>query len=116
MRSVVQGHRAVVREAHRRGVTIAMGTDSPMTAHGRNLEELSLLVDSGLTAREALLAATSTAARLLGMQEEIGTVERGKRADLVVVAGDALEITTLAQRIDAVYQDGRRVPPIKEAR
>jgi len=73
-------------------------------------------VDSGLTAREALLAATSTAARLLGMQEEIGTVERGKRADLVVVAGDALEITTLAQRIDAVYQDGRRVPPIKEAR
>jgi imidazolonepropionase-like amidohydrolase len=116
MRSVVQGHRAVVREAHRRGVTVAMGTDSPMTAHGRNLEELSLLVDSGLTAREALLAATSTAARLLGMQGEIGTVERGKRADLVVVAGDALEITTLAQRIDAVYQDGRRVPPIKEAR
>jgi imidazolonepropionase-like amidohydrolase len=50
------------------------------------------------------------------MQEEIGTVERGKRADLVVVAGDALEIATLAQRIDAVYQDGRRVLPIKEAR
>jgi imidazolonepropionase-like amidohydrolase len=115
LRSVAEGHRAVVREAHRRGVTIAMGTDCPVAAHGRNLEELALLTECGLTAREALLAATSTAARLLGLEGEIGTVERGKRADLVMVVGDALEIATLPQRIDSVYRDGARVPPVKQA-
>ena len=112
IRSVVEGHRAVVRDAHRRGVTIAMGTDCPEVAHGRNLEELVLLAECGLTGQEALLAATSTAARLLGLEGEIGTVERGKRADLVVVVGDALEIATLAQRIDSVYTSGVRVPSV----
>jgi len=59
MRTVAQGHRAVVREAHRLGVTIAMGTDCPVAAHGRNLEELSLLAECGLSPTEALVSATS---------------------------------------------------------
>lgn len=109
MSRMVDDHRSAVREAHRRGVPIAMGTDSPVAAHGRNLEELWLLTECGLTATEALVAGTSTAARLLGMEQEIGTIEPGKRADLVVVAGDPLDVATLGRRIESVYRDGRRV-------
>ncbi len=112
MRTVAQGHRAVVREAHRLGVTIAMGTDCPVVAHGRNLEELSLLADCGLSPTETLVAATSIAARLLGIEEEVGTVEPGKRADLVLVTGDVLQVATIGQRIDSVYRDGVRVRPL----
>lgn len=109
--SIVEGHRAVVRSAHLRGIPIAMGTDCPMTPHGRNLEELQLLVECGLTPAEALVAATSTAARLLGLEAAIGRIDLGLRADVVVVEGDPLDVTGLVARIADVYQAGRRVGP-----
>ncbi len=109
--AVAEAHRAAVRRAPDRGVPIAMGTDCPVVPHGRNLEELELLTLCGLTPTEALLAATSTAARLLGLDDEIGTVAPGKRADLVVVAGDPLEVAGMAHRITDVYRDGVRVGP-----
>jgi imidazolonepropionase-like amidohydrolase len=55
------------------------------------------------------VATTRSAAELLGLQDDLGTLEPGKRADLVVVDGDALDVATLDQRITAVYQDGRQV-------
>ncbi len=109
--AVAEAHRAAVRRAHDRGVPIAMGTDCPVVPHGRNLEELELLTLCGLTPTEALLAATSTAARLLGLDDEIGAIAPGKRADLVVVAGDPLEVAGMARRITDVYRDGVRVGP-----
>ena len=62
-----------------------------------------------MTPTAALHAATASAAELLGVAGELGTVQPGKRADLVLVDGDALDVQTLPDRIRAVYQDGRLV-------
>ena len=55
------------------------------------------------------MATTRTAAELLGVADELGTLEPGKRADLVMVQGDPLELGTLPDRISAVWKDGRQV-------
>ncbi|MDQ7908288.1 amidohydrolase family protein [Phytohabitans sp. ZYX-F-186] len=98
-----------VRRAIAAGIRIAFGTDSGVTAHGRNLEELGLLVDCGMTPAQALRSATRSAAELMGLDADLGTVEPGKRADLVVVDGDPLDVATLADRIVSVHQDGKLV-------
>jgi len=109
--ALVEAHRGAVREAHRRGIPIAMGTDCPVTPHGRNAEELELLVASGLTPSEALAAGTSVAARLLGLEGEIGRVAVGLRADLLVVAGDPGDVSGFRGRLRQVVQRGVRVGP-----
>lgn len=98
-----------VRRAIAAGVRIAFGTDSGVTAHGRNLEEFELLQACGMTPAGALRAATLSAAGLMGLDSELGSIEPGKRADLVVVSGDPLDLTDFAGRIRLVYQDGNRV-------
>ena len=108
-REVISIHREAFRRAVGAGVKVAMGTDSGVTPHGRNLDELQLMVDGGMTPMQALVATTRSAAELMGLDAELGTLEAGKRADLVVVDGDPLELGELASRISAVYQDGRRV-------
>jgi imidazolonepropionase-like amidohydrolase len=106
---VVAIHRDAFHRAVGAGVKVAMGTDSGVTPHGANLEELRLMVDGGMTPMQALVATTRSAAELMGLDGELGTLEEGKRADLVVVDGDPLEVSELASRISAVYQDGRQV-------
>jgi imidazolonepropionase-like amidohydrolase len=86
-----------------------MGTDSGVTPHGRNLDELVLMAEGGMTPSAVLVASTSAAAELLGLADELGTIEPGKRADLVVVDGDPYAFAGLRERIRAVYQDGRLV-------
>lgn len=108
--SVRRQHRAAVSAAHRAGVRIAMGTDCPMAPHGSNLEELRLLQACGLSAADALRAATSVAADLLGT-EDGGRIEVGARADLVLVRGDALDFGSLEERVERVYLNGSEVPP-----
>ena len=102
-------HRAVVRAAHARGIPIAMGTDCPVQPHGTNLGELALLVECGLSPTEALLAATSVAARLLRLESEIGGIAPGFAADLVVADGDPLDVADLPARIRRVYRNGTLV-------
>jgi imidazolonepropionase-like amidohydrolase len=97
---------ASVRAAIAAGVKIAMGTDAPVYPHGKNLRELELLVQAGMKPAQALHAATLSAAMLMGMDGELGTLEPGKVADLVIAEGDALDIHDLGSRIRAVYQDG----------
>ncbi len=97
-----------VRKAIQAGVKIAMGTDSGVTPHGRNLRELELMAGLGMTPAAVLEATTRSAARLLGVDDRLGTIEPGKVADLVVVDGDAYAFDTLAERIDSVWLDGRR--------
>jgi imidazolonepropionase-like amidohydrolase len=58
---------------------------------------------------DVLVATTRTAAELMGMSRELGTIEPGKRADLVVIGGDPFDFSDLAGRIERVYQDGRLV-------
>jgi imidazolonepropionase-like amidohydrolase len=106
---VVEVHAESFRRAVAAGVRVAMGTDSGVTAHGENLREVALMVEGGMTPAQALHATTLSAAELLGMADELGSLEPGKRADLVVIDGDALDVATLPQRIGAVYMDGRRV-------
>lgn len=93
------------------GVTIAMGTDCGISPrHGENLRELGHLVAAGMTPMQAILAGTATAARLLQLDTITGTLEAGKRADLVVVDGDPLaDIACLADpaNVVLVMKDGR---------
>jgi imidazolonepropionase-like amidohydrolase len=105
---VIRAHRESVRRAIEAGVRIAFGTDTGVTPHGQNLDELALLVECGLTPAQALRAATREAAQLLGTTD-LGTVEPGKIADLVLVDGDLSEVDTLAERVRAVYQGGVEV-------
>jgi imidazolonepropionase-like amidohydrolase len=108
-REVTEIHRDSFARAVKAGVKVAMGTDSGVTPHGNNLRELTLMVEGGMTPMDAIVATTRSAAELMGLDGELGTLEPGKRADLVVVDGDPLDVATLDQRIGAVYQDGRQV-------
>jgi imidazolonepropionase-like amidohydrolase len=86
-----------LRAAIGAGVTVALGTDAGIVAHGANLRELALLVDFGLTPMQAILAGTANAARLNKLDDEVGTIEVGKRADLVATGFDPLlDIHSLA--------------------
>jgi imidazolonepropionase-like amidohydrolase len=108
-REVVDIHRDSFRKAVAAGVKVAMGTDSGVTPHGENLRELSLMADGGMTPAQAITATTSVAAELMGLEDELGTIEPGKRADVVVVEGDPFDLKTLAQRVEVVYKDGQRL-------
>lgn len=87
---VLQAHHESIARAHAAGVKIAMGTDSGVGHHGTNLEELAQLVDIGMTPMQALAASTRTAAELLGLADQIGTLESGKLADIVISTIDPL--------------------------
>jgi imidazolonepropionase-like amidohydrolase len=106
---VAEAHADSFRRAVAAGVKVAMGTDSGVTPHGRNLAELELMAKGGMTPAQVLAATTSSAAELLGLSDELGTLEPGKRADVVVVDGDPFELATLGDRIAAVVKDGRLV-------
>ena len=93
------------------GVKVAMGTDCPVAPHGTNLNELRHMAANGFTPEQALHAATKSAAELMGLQDELGTIEPGKRADLVVIDGDPLEFDGYEDRIEQVWKDGVRVVP-----
>lgn len=106
---VIGAHRESFARAVAAGVQVAMGTDSGVAQHGQNLRELVLMADGGMTPQEALVAATRSAADLLGLRDEAGELSPGKRADIVAVAGDPLDLANLKENIRAVYKDGRQV-------
>ena len=106
---VAEAHADSFRRAVAAGVKVAMGTDSGITPHGRNLAELELMAKGGMTPAQVLAATTSSAAELLGLSGELGTLEPGKRADVVVVDGDPFELATVADRVAAVVKDGQLV-------
>lgn len=108
-REVVDTHTASFAKAVAAGVKVAMGTDSGVTPHGQNLRELALMVDGGMSPMQAIVATTRSAAELMGLDSELGTLEPGKRADLVLVDGDPLDVATLADRVTEVYKDGARL-------
>src|SRR4029077_19886712 len=89
-REVIDIHRDSFRRAVAAGVKVAMGTDCPVTPHGQNLRELLAMQRGGVSPSEGPVAATRTASELLGVDADRGTLEPGKRADLLVVDGDPL--------------------------
>ncbi len=93
--------------ARRLGVKLAFGTDNGVYRHGTNAGEIPLLVKyGGLTPREALIAATVSAADLLGLSAEIGTLAPGRSADIVAVDGDPLEDEAAMTRVRFVMARG----------
>ena len=107
-------HLESVRMARAAGVRIAMGTDAgtPFNIHGDNLRELKLLVDCGFSPMDAIEAGTRIAAQVLGMENQLGTIEEGKLADLVLIEGNPLEdIEILLKRelIRLVIKGGKNV-------
>jgi len=107
-------HLESIRMARDAGVRIAMGTDAgtPFNIHGDNLSELKFLVDCGFSPMEAIEAGTRIAAQVLGMEKELGTIEEGKLADLVLIEGNPLEdIEILLKRelIRLVMKGGKQI-------
>ncbi|WP_417620999.1 amidohydrolase family protein [Parasphingorhabdus sp.] len=96
-----------VTSAKRLGVPIVFGTDAGVFDHGRNAEEFQLMVDAGLTPREALASATTLAARTLDMENEIGRIAVGYSADLIAFDGNPLDDVRVLEKIDWVMVRGR---------
>ena len=104
-----QNHIESVQKALAAGVKVVAGTDAGGWVHGNNAQELQCLVEAGMTPMQAIMAATGWAAECCGIEKDVGTVEKGKAADLVVVDGDPLRDITLLQdksRIKLVMKEG----------
>ena len=98
-----------LRKAYPAGVRIAFGTDAGVSKHGRNADEFELMVKYGMPPAEAIKAATVNAADLLGLSSEIGSIEPGKSADIIAVAGDPLADVTVLKMVDFVMARGEVV-------
>ncbi|MCA1644804.1 MAG: amidohydrolase family protein [Chloroflexi bacterium] len=108
-REVMADHQASFRLAVERGVRIAMGTDTGVGPHGTNAEELELMVEAGMTPMQAIVATTRTAAECMRIAHLTGTLEVGKRADVLGVDGDPLADISLLQdqaRLALIVRDG----------
>ena len=92
--------------AYAAGIKIAFGTDSGVSPHGENGQEFRYMVEGGMPPMEALQAATIVAARLVKLDDQLGSLEAGKLADIVAVPGDPLEDITLMERVSFVMKDG----------
>jgi imidazolonepropionase-like amidohydrolase len=97
------------RRAVQGGVKIAFGTDSAVSPHGQNAHEFELMVAGGMTPAEALRAATSGGATLLGRERDLGAIAPGMLADLVAVPGNPLEDIAVMKHPVAVFKDGAPV-------
>src|SRR5207247_9940588 len=92
--------------ALRAGVKIACGTDAGVFPHGDQVKEFRIYVEEGMTPMQAIQAATRTASELMGWEDKVGAVERGRYADLVAVAGDPLRDITELERVQWVMKGG----------
>ena len=97
---------ATFARAYQSGVKIAFGTDSGVSPHGHNAKEFAYMVEAGMPPLEAIRSATLEAARLLGQEDRLGTLEAGKLADVVAVPDDPSRDITSLQRVSFVMKDG----------
>src|SRR6266498_2651529 len=114
-RAATAARSEMFRNAVRIGVKISFGTDAAVFPHGQNAKEFKLMVDLGMTPMDALRSATSTDAELLGIAQKVGTLEKGKLADIVAMPGDPASDITATERVFFVMKEGKIVrngPPI----
>jgi imidazolonepropionase-like amidohydrolase len=105
MEKVLRKELSIIGILHRAGVTIVAGTDQSVPGHSLH-RELELYVRAGFTPQEALQAATIVPARVMGMEKELGTIEKGKRADLIIVNGNPLENIHNIRNVEYVITNG----------
>ena len=94
-------------KAVRAGVKMAFGTDAGVCAYGTSGKQFAFMVKYGMTPMQAIQAATSNAADLLGHTNDLGSIKAGKYADLIAVSGDPLKDISLLERVEFVMKDGK---------
>ena len=94
-------------KAVRAGVRMAFGTDAGVCKYGTSGKQFAFMVKYGMTPMQAIQAATSSAADLLGHSDELGSIKSGKYADLIAVSGDPLKDISLLERVEFVMKDGK---------
>ena len=94
------------KKAYENGVKIAFGTDSGVSYHGDNANEFIYMHEAGMSALEAIRSATVTASELLGKSDMLGTIEKGKYADIIAVDGDPTQDVQAMKRVGFVMKDG----------
>lgn len=97
---------ATFAKAYKRGVKIAFGTDAGVFPHGLNALEFQYMTEAGMPAMAAIQSATMEAAKLLRIDEQVGSLEAGKWADLIAVPGNPLEDIKVMMQVDFVMKDG----------
>jgi imidazolonepropionase-like amidohydrolase len=97
---------ATAGKAYKAGVKIAFGTDAAVYPHGQNAKEFKFMVDAGMPAMFVLQAATTHAAELLKKSKDLGSIDAGKFADIIAVAGNPLDDITLMQNVGFVMKEG----------
>ena len=98
--------RETFKKAQAAGVKIAFGTDSGVSPHGENAHEFELMVAGGMPPMKAIQSATREASRLLKIDDRLGTLEAGKLADIVAVAGDPLADISVLRSVAFVMKEG----------
>jgi len=101
----------MLSRAREGGVNVAFGTDTGVSKHGDNAEEFSLMVQAGYSPEQAIRTATVVASEHIEMGNQIGTIESGKFADMVVLRRDPLEDITALRSIRVVIKDGKLFRP-----
>ncbi|HEX5706067.1 MAG TPA: amidohydrolase family protein [Pyrinomonadaceae bacterium] len=105
-RQVLTVARENIGRAFRAGVPVAFGTDSAVYPHGLNGREFAVMVKLGLTPMQSIQSATLNAADLLGWSDRVGTIEPGRYADIIAVAGDPTKDVTELERVRFVMKGG----------
>src|SRR6266704_452284 len=106
------------RNAVKIGVKISFGTDAAVYPHGQNAKEFKLMVDLGMAPIDALKSATSNDAELLGIGQKVGTLEKGKLADVIAMPGDPTIDITATERVSFVMKEGKIIqhgPPTTQS-
>jgi len=95
------------RNAVKIGVKISFGTDAAVFPHGQNAKEFKLMVDLGMKPIDALKSATANDAELLGIAQKVGTLEKGKLADVIAIPGDPTADITATEHVVFVMKEGK---------